>query len=86
MTQQSTTNERQANPPVELKAAPEPTEESKTQDMGKPEDVIFDVAQKVNADFVILGTKPHHSIRAALRGNTSEKVMDKLNIDVMALN
>lgn len=55
-------------------------------DMGKPEDVIFDVAQKVNADFVILGTKPRHSIRATLRGNTSEKVMDKLNIDVMALN
>jgi len=55
-------------------------------DMGKPEDVIFDVAQKVNADFVILGTKPRHSIRAALRGNTSEKVMDRLNIDVMALS
>jgi len=55
-------------------------------DMGRPEDVIYDVAQKINADFVILGTKPHHSIRATLRGNTSEKVMDKLNIDVLALN
>lgn len=55
-------------------------------DMGKPEDVIYDLAKKLEADFVILGTKPRHSIRATLRGNTSEKVMDKLNIDVMALN
>lgn len=55
-------------------------------DMGKPEDVIYNVAKKLEADFVILGTKPRHSIRATLRGNTSEKVMDKLNIDVMALN
>jgi len=55
-------------------------------DMGKPEDVIYDVAKKVNADIVILGSKPRHSIRAALRGNTSEKVMDRLDIDVLALN
>jgi universal stress protein E len=55
-------------------------------DMGKPEDVINDVAQKINADIVILGTKSRHSIRAKLRGNTSEKVMDKMNIDVLALN
>ena len=55
-------------------------------DMGRPEDVIYDVAQSIDADFVILGTKSRHSIRAKLRGNTSEKVMDKLNIDVLALN
>ena len=54
-------------------------------DMGKPEDVIYDVAQKIGADIVILGTKARHSIRAKMRGNTSEKVMDKLNIDVLAL-
>jgi polyphosphate kinase 2 len=39
MTQQTSTNERQANPGVELKAVPESTEESQKQDMGKPEDL-----------------------------------------------
>ena len=55
-------------------------------DMGKPEDVISATVEKVGADLVILGTKARHGLRATLRGNTSEKVMDKLAVDVMALN
>jgi len=55
-------------------------------DMGRPEDIIADVANKVAADLVILGTKARQGLRATLRGNTGEKVMDKLTVDVLALN
>lgn len=55
-------------------------------DMGRPEDVVADLAKQINADFVIVGTKARHGLRAKMRGNTSEKVMDKLNVDVLALN
>jgi universal stress protein E len=55
-------------------------------DMGKPEDIIAEVAEKVGADLVILGTKARTGLRATLRGNTSEKVMNKLKVDVMTLN
>lgn len=55
-------------------------------DMGRAEDIISDVARKVNADLVIVGTKARHGLQATLRGNVSEKIIDKLTVDVMALN
>lgn len=55
-------------------------------DMGKPENVISDIAQKIGADIVIMGAKGRQGLAGAIKGNTSEKVMDKLTVDVLALS
>ena len=57
-------------------------------DMGRPEDVICDMAQKVQADLVILGTAARQEgIRVTLRGgNIAEKVIEKLSTDILVLN
>jgi len=55
-------------------------------DMGRAEDIISGVVTKVNADLVILGTKAGRGLRPSLRGNVNEKVIDKLKVDVIALN
>lgn len=55
-------------------------------DMGKPEDVIAIVAEKVDADIVILGISPRRGLSATFSSHTSEKVMEKIDIDVVALS
>jgi universal stress protein E len=55
-------------------------------DMGKPEDVIASVAEKVGADLVVLGKRARKGIRASLRGHTSEKVLEKISADILVLN
>jgi len=55
-------------------------------DMGKPEEVIVRVAEKVKADMVILGISPRRGLAATFSSHTSEKVMEKINIDVVALS
>ncbi len=52
---------------------------------GLPETVIEQVAQKIDAELVILGTIGRTGISAALIGNTAEHVIDHLNCDVLAL-
>jgi len=55
-------------------------------DMGKPEDVIAGVAEKVKADMVILGISSRQGLAAAFSSHTSEKVMEKITVDVVVLN
>ncbi len=55
-------------------------------DMGRPEDVISDMAEKLQADLVIIGSKARKGLRATLRGNTSEKVFEKLSTDILVIN
>ena len=55
-------------------------------DMGKPEDVIAATAGKVGADMVILGISPRQGLAAAFASHTTEKVMEKIEVDVVALN
>lgn len=55
-------------------------------DMGKPEDVIVRIAQQVNADMVVLGTGSHKGLSAAFASHTTEGVMEKIAVDVVALN
>ena len=55
-------------------------------DMGKPEDVIAATAEKYNADMVILGISPRSGISAKFSNNTTEKVMEKITVDVVALS
>jgi len=52
---------------------------------GLPEDVISEVAHRIDAELVILGTIGRTGISAALIGNTAEHVLDQLNCDVLAL-
>jgi len=52
---------------------------------GLPESVIENVAIKIDAELVILGTVGRTGISAALIGNTAEHVIDQLNCDVLAL-
>jgi universal stress protein E len=55
-------------------------------DMGKPEEVITRVAEKVNADMVILGISSRRGLAATFSSHTSEKVMERIHIDVVALS
>jgi hypothetical protein len=55
-------------------------------DMGKPEEVIAAVAGTVGADMVILGISPRQGLSAAFTSHTTEKVMEKITIDVVAIN
>ncbi len=52
---------------------------------GLPEDVIQAMADKLDAELVILGTIGRTGLSAALIGNTAEHVIDRLNCDVLAL-
>ena len=52
---------------------------------GLPEDVISDVAEKIDAELVILGTVGRSGLSATLLGHTAEQVIDNLNCDLLAL-
>lgn len=55
-------------------------------DMGKPEEVISSLAEKLGADMVILGISPRQGLSAAFASHTTEKVMEKITVDVVAIN
>jgi universal stress protein E len=55
-------------------------------DMGKPEDVIAGMADKLDADMVILGISSKKGLAATFASHTTEKVMEKITIDVVALS
>jgi universal stress protein E len=55
-------------------------------DMGKPEDVIAGISEKVNADMVVLGISSRKGLAATFSSHTTEKVMEKISIDVVALS
>ena len=52
---------------------------------GLPEDVIPDLATKLDAELVILGTIGRTGLSAALIGNTAEHVIDSINCDLLAI-
>ena len=54
--------------------------------MGKPEDVIAGMSEKINADMVILGISSRKGLAATFSSHTTEKVMEKITIDVVALS
>lgn len=55
-------------------------------DLGKPEDVIAGISEKIDADMVILGISSKKGLAATFSSHTTEKVMEKITIDVVALN
>ena len=54
--------------------------------VGDPATIISTVADDIDADIVVIGTLSRKGLRAAMRGNTSEKIIKRLNRDVMVLN
>jgi universal stress protein E len=54
-------------------------------DMGKPEEVVAGIAEKVGASMVILGISPRKGLAATFSSHTTEKVMERIDIDVVAL-
>jgi universal stress protein E len=51
---------------------------------GDPASVISRYAQEIEADTVLIGTVARHGASALMKGNTSEKVLSKLDLDVIA--
>jgi len=54
--------------------------------MGNPVSIISDVANEIDADVVVIGTLSRRGIMAAMKGNKSEEIIQKLSRDVMILN
>ncbi|RDV24135.1 universal stress protein UspE [Alteromonas aestuariivivens] len=52
---------------------------------GMPEKVVPQVARKLDAELVVIGTVGRVGISAALIGNTAEHVIDNLDCDVLAI-
>ncbi|WP_333608799.1 universal stress protein UspE [Arsukibacterium sp.] len=52
---------------------------------GMPEDVIPQLAKKLDAEMVVIGTIGRTGLSAAIIGNTAEHVIDRLDCDVLAL-
>lgn len=50
---------------------------------GAPEDVIAEVAKEINADLVVIGTR-NRGLR--WRGNTAERIITKVDCDILAIN
>ncbi|MFD2176640.1 universal stress protein UspE [Veronia pacifica] len=52
---------------------------------GLPEDVIPEVAKKLDAELVILGTTGRSGLSAVFIGNTAEHTIDQLDCDLLAI-
>jgi len=54
-------------------------------EQGLPEDVIANVANKINAELVIIGSLGRSGLLANVLGHTSELLLDDLNCDLLTL-
>ena len=53
--------------------------------LGEPDKVIVDVARSIDASMVIVGNSHRSGIAALMNGNTAEKILDKLDCNVLAM-
>ena len=53
---------------------------------GQPENVIQDVAKKHHADLVLIGTVSREGLANFVLGNTSEKIINDVDMDVMVIH
>jgi len=53
--------------------------------MGEPGKVIVDQAKKLDVSLVVLGNSARSGLSAAFMGNTVERVLDKLECDVLSM-
>jgi len=52
---------------------------------GQPEDVIVAKAKKLGANLVVVGTSARSGFSALVNGNTVEKVLDRLECDILSM-
>jgi universal stress protein E len=53
--------------------------------LGDPDKVIVELAKELDVDLVVLGNSARSGLPAAFLGNTVEKVLDKLECDVLSM-
>jgi universal stress protein E len=53
--------------------------------MGEPEEVIVERARDLDASLVVIGNSARSGVTAVIMGNTVEKVLDKLQCDVLSM-
>ncbi len=53
---------------------------------GSPRKVIIDAANDTNADVLVIGTVARKGLSGAIVGNTAEKLLDELAIDVLTVS
>lgn len=53
--------------------------------MGEPEDVIVSGAKELDVSMVVVGNSARSGLSAAINGNTVERVLDKLECDVLSM-
>ena len=53
---------------------------------GEPDEVIAKVAKQIGADVVVLATRRRNGLATSMRGNTSERVIQALEADVLTVN
>ena len=53
---------------------------------GPAKNAILDVAEELRVDVVVLGTVARKGVKALLLGNTAEKVLDRLECDILVVN
>lgn len=53
--------------------------------MGDPDDVIVDTAGELGVNLVVIGNSARSGLAALMKSNTAERVLDKLDCDLLAL-
>jgi universal stress protein E len=53
--------------------------------LGKPEKIILERARELDVNLVVVGNSGRTGLLAAIVGNTAEKVLDKLECDVLSI-
>jgi len=53
--------------------------------VGKPWEVIVDVANEIDADVIVMGTRPHSSLGHVLIGSTATKVMHNADRPILII-
>ena len=53
---------------------------------GAPDKVIPEIARQIEASIVVIGTAARDGIKAAMIGNTAEKILDALNTNILTVN
>lgn len=53
--------------------------------LGEPEDVIVDNARELNASLIVIGNAARSGISALINGNTVEKIVDRVECDVLSM-
>ena len=53
---------------------------------GAPEKVIPEIAEQIDAGIVVIGTAARDGLKAAVIGNTAEKILDALNTNILIVN